>query len=141
MTQSNQSQSTAAAIKFRPSLSAAQLELVISALSVYAPPGDKIVEYNNCMKLLRVFALKAQHGIVSPSHVATGTRPDLANSLGFGEPVAAVISSESLFKIWQVTPNVLSPTQLAAVGLYRYQNDMMAPEEEQAYEHELSDKG
>ena len=115
------------AIKFRPSLTSEQIEYLVSVLQSVAPSNLR----DQCLTALNKFALKSKYGIVTPSHVATG-RKTLEDSLGFSESPA--ISIESLLKIYAVTPQVLSQSQLDQVQLYRYTNDLMSPEEESSYE-------
>lgn len=119
-------------IKFRPSLTAGQIEHIIHIL---ATAGENSPLNQSCLKSLRMFSLKAQHGIVSPSHLALG-RESLESSLGFttSEPVTTV---ELLYKVWQTHPTTLTPAQLQQVQSYRYQNNLMSPEEEQDYDMKI----
>lgn len=120
--------------KFRPSLTAGEIEYLITVLQ-HAPSCE---HRDNVLSVLRKFHLKAVHGIVSPSHVAA-PRVSLVDSLGFG----GTDSGRTVFKDDDInillnayinTPAVLSPAQLTRVQHHRYTNDMMTPEEEQAYE-------
>ena len=119
-------------IKFRPSLTAGQIEHIIHILST---AGENSPLNQSCLKALRMFSLKAQHGIVSPSHLALG-RESLESSLGFttSEPVTTV---ELLYRVWQTHPTTLTPAQLQQVQSYRYQNNLMSPEEEQEYDMKI----
>lgn len=119
-------------IKFRPSLTAGQIEHIIHILST---AGENSPLNQSCLKSLRMFSLKAQHGIVSPSHLSLG-RESLESSLGFttSEPVTTV---ELLYKVWQTHPTTLTPAQLQQVQSYRYQNNLMSPEEEQDYDMKI----
>lgn len=123
-------------IKFRPSLTAGQIEHIIHILST---AGENSPLNQSCLKALRMFSLKAQHGIVSPSHLALG-RESLESSLGFttSEPVTTV---ELLYQVWQTHPSPLTPAQLQQVQSYRYQNNLMSPEEEQDYDMKLLNSG
>lgn len=123
-------------IKFRPSLTAGQIEHIIHILST---AGENSPLNQSCLKSLRMFSLKAQHGIVSPSHLALG-RESLESSLGFttSEPVTTV---ELLYKVWQSHPTTLTSAQLQQVQSYRYQNNLMSPEEEQEYDMKLLNSG
>lgn len=131
--------SSTPSIKFRPSLSAAQISHLLWCLNSV----DVHTEINkSCIKSLQVFKLKADHGIVTPSHVSTG-RPDIMDSLGFIHKANGLMSQpelppsykeEMLYKVWKVTPHVLSASQLERVQMYRYTNDLMSPTEESEYE-------
>lgn len=116
------------AIKFRPSLSAAQISHLI-ALCAASPLQDSMNA--SCLKSLKVFDLKARHGIVTPSHVSVG-KPSIEQSLGFSDIVDSSI--DALLEIYNSTPNILSESQLAKVQLHRYTNDLMDAEEEMLYE-------
>lgn len=122
-------------IKFRPSLTAGQIEHIIHILST---TGENSPLNQSCLKSLRMFSLKAQHGIVSPSHLALG-RESLESSLGFSaEPVT---TTDLLYQVWQTHPTTLTPAQLQQVQSYRYQNNLMSPEEEQEYDMKLLNSG
>src|SRR5690606_31801160 len=75
-------------IKFRPSLSADQISHLVYLLE--SSPHSTIS--SDCLKALRVFKLKADHGIITPSHISTG-RPTLVDSLGFTAPVDIAIET------------------------------------------------
>lgn len=122
--------SSTPSIKFRPSLSAEQISYILEILNTQSPTGLR----NQCIKSLAVFKLKADHGIVTPSHVSTG-RQTLVDSLGFSDSQDVdSISIEALVKIYDVTPQVLTQSQIDRVNLYRYTNDLMSPTEESEYE-------
>lgn len=111
-----------AQVKFRPSLTSAQIEYLLNLLSTRMDGEAKEIKQS-----LHKFHLKAKHGIVSASHIATNS--SLTSSLGFDEE-----SISSLYEMWKNTPNLLNPTQLEKVNHYRYTNDLMSPPEEAAYE-------
>lgn len=121
-------------IKFRPSLTAGQIEHIIHILST---AGENSSLNQSCLKSLRMFSLKAQHGIVSPSHLALG-RESLESSLGFTQAAPAKTTTvELLYQVWQTHPTTLTPAQLQQVQSYRYQNNLMSPEEEQEYDMKI----
>lgn len=90
------------------------------------------------MKQLRIYELKARHGIVSPSHITT-PRPTLVQSLGFGSDedpeIADAESIDILVDMYSTHPKSLSRTQLERVQYHRYTSDLMSPTEEQEYEN------
>ena len=120
-------------IKFRPSLTAGQIEHIIHILST---AGENSPLNQSTLRALRMFSLKAQHGIVSPSHLALG-RESLESSLGFTTSTEPVTTVELLYRVWQSHPTTLTPTQLQQVQSYRYQNNLMSPEEEQEYDMKI----
>lgn len=117
-------------IKYRPSLSAPEIEHIISILERPEFEGNHL-NYQ-CLVALRKFGLKAKYGIVSPSHVASG-RATLEDSLGFGSPEQDE-SIDVLLDVWKNNPSILTPAQWADVQKHRYLSDLMTPEEEAAYE-------
>lgn len=123
-------------LKFRPSLTAGQIEHIIHILST---AGENSPLNQSTLRALRMFSLKAQHGIVSPSHLALG-RESLESSLGFTQD-APVTTVELLYRVWQTHPTTLTPAQLQQVQSYRYQNNLMSPEEEQDYDMKLLNSG
>ena len=124
-------------LKFRPSLTAGQIEHIIHILST---AGENSPLNQSCLKALRMFSLKAQHGIVSPSHLALG-RESLESSLGFSTSHTQVTTVELLYQVWQSHPSTLTQHQLQQVQSYRYQNNLMSPEEEQDYDMKLLNSG
>lgn len=124
-------------VKFRPSLSAQQISHIIGCLEHHANPLQSSPHNVECLKLLRVFELKAKHGIVSPSHVATG-RPDIVDSLGFGELEEYKDNMKPLLDVYASNPTALSAKQLEKVQLHRYTSNLMTPEEEAEYENSTS---
>lgn len=126
--------SSTPSIKFRPSLSADQISYILSVFEHPETVHTNSTLFNTTIKALRVFDLKARHGIVTPSHVSTG-RATLVDSLGFTDSQAGDnISIEALVKIYDVTPQVLTQSQVDRVNLHRYTNDLMSPTEESEYE-------
>ena len=122
-------------LKFRPSLTAVQIEHIIHILST---AGENSPLNQSTLRALRMFSLKAQHGIVSPSHLALG-RESLESSLGFSttHTPAKTTTVELLYQVWQSHPTTLTPTQLQQVQSHRYQNNLMSPEEEQEYDMKI----
>lgn len=115
--------------KFRPSLSSAQIQYLLTVLQTSKPCNER----EDIVKQLHKFHLKAVHGIVSPSHVST-SRASLTTMLGFEEPEHGAEAIDWLLDIHAKTPNILSKAQLTRVQHHRYVNDMMTPEEEATYE-------
>lgn len=118
--------STNPSVKFRPSLSAQQITTLVDILSTYP-------EHTELCKVFRVFKLKADHGIVTPSHVSIG-RPSIEQSLGFSDDTTPDASIEVLLQMYEANPSILSRTQMDKVEKHRYVNDLMTPEEESQYE-------
>ena len=111
------------AVKYRPSLSLAEIHTILSHL----PAHESIIR-----RKLEIFTLKAQHGITQASHVATG-RSSLEDSLGFA-PTSSGDDIETLINQYHINPRTLSAAQLAKVNHHRYLNNLMTPEEEAAHE-------
>lgn len=112
------------AVKYRPSLSLAEIHTILSHLPVHE---------STIRRKLEIFTLKAQHGITQASHVATG-RATLADSLGFSSATTSAEDIETLLNVYALNKKALSSAQLARVNQYRYVNDLMTPEEEAAHE-------
>lgn len=115
------------ALKFRPSLTANEIAYLLDLLQSGATANNPTA--SSIAQSLHKFHLKAKHGIVSASHVATG-KTDLGVSMGMGDDS----TPEALFEIWKETPTVLNTAQLTKVAHYRYTTDRMSPTEEAAYE-------
>lgn len=115
-------------IKYRPSLSLDEIQFILTHPAIAAWPELE--------SKLRTFTIKAKHGLVKPSHVLSApSKASITDDLGFGSSTASTSTHmESLLKIYNEHPDLLTPSQLADVMHHRYIHDLMTPEEEQAYE-------
>ena len=109
------------ALKFRPALTLAELDRILSRLE---PIPDQ-----SLVNKLSVLRFKATSGITKPSHLATG-KPSLEAQLGLEEDSTII----QLLDQSNADPSILTQGQLSRVRHYRYLNDMMTPTEESEYE-------
>lgn len=113
-------------IKYRPSLSLDEIQFILTHPAIAAWPELE--------SKLRTFTIKAKHGLVKPSHILSAPpKASITDELGFGSSTH-MAHMESLLKIYNEHPDLLTPSQLADVMHHRYIHDLMTPEEEQAYE-------
>jgi len=117
------------ATKYRPYLSSSELSEIIRCV--------KISSHNKVLiSYLESFSLKINHGVISPQ---ISTLPSISESLGLDSPSNEFLVSEPRSKLgcflrWKIQPHLLTPDELSKAHLYRYENDLMTPEEETEYE-------
>jgi hypothetical protein len=120
------------AIKYRPYLTSSELSEIIRCVKT-SSHNKVLISY------LESFSLKINHGVISPQ---ISTLPTVAESLGLDSPssssneflVSEPRSKLGCFLRWKIQPHLLSPDELSKAHLYRYENDLMTPEEETEYE-------
>lgn len=114
-------------IKYRPSLSLDEIQFILTHPAIAAWPELE--------SKLRTFTIKAKHGLVKPSHVLNApSKGSITDELGFSSTPSPSAHMDSLLKIYNEHPDLLTPSQLADVMHHRYIHDLMSPDEEQAYE-------
>lgn len=121
--------------KYRPVLTGSQILHLLSLCK-----KELSDESLSCISILAPFEFKLRNGSISPAYSAS-PRLALADSLGFSEPSVALskdhISPAWLYEEWRTNPGGLNLDQLRVVKQYRYENDLMTPDEEQSYETSL----
>lgn len=118
--------STQSAVKFRPSLSISDMKFIKNALI----PLPQSPQRNTILESFNRMILKAEHGIVNPSHLALG-KPSIESALGFSSQDHTI---ETLLDAWNSNPSILSQAQILRIQHHRYTHDMMSPSEEYQYE-------
>ena len=118
--------------KFRPYLTPTELELIISSLATTNPSSPLI-------KYLKTYQLKIDNGLLSPQ---INTAPTLIEKLELDtiSPRQNNIPSKSLARLkleaynkWLDNPAKCTILELDRAMLYRFENDLMTPEEEDNY--------
>lgn len=120
--------------KFRPYLTAAQLHYFLDLMQTDSRVvTEKIRE--NTTRELKLFMAKMELGGVNPALVSTG-RQTMADRLGLDltDPLQA---REAAYATWSANPHLCSAEEKKMADLYRYENNLMDPEEEAAYEQSI----
>ena len=125
--------------KFRPVLSAHQIATII-ALAKQEFIKSSSADARSILQTLSPFAAKIENYAIFPAYVATPA-PTKIDELGFNEPTANQLTPaqkrESLYNQFMqsgANHENLSLSELETINLYRYENDLMSPEEEAEYE-------
>lgn len=117
--------------KFRPSLTEGEILYLLDLLQSDTREATHKVSTSLHSKL-KVFVMKAQLGIVSPAYTAmTAPKMSLAEALQEGTPSEKRHNAYSKFI---TTPYLCSKEELSLAMSYKYEHDLMVPEEEEAYE-------
>lgn len=124
--------------KFRPYLSIPELREIVGALKQVS--GNLIL-----ISYLESQIYKASSGLNQAQYTPT-PRPTIQTKLGFGESPAASLTvslgelKTAAYNKWLSSPVSCTIQELARARMYRYENDLMSPEEESDYESAL-DRG
>lgn len=123
------------ATKYRPYLTPQELDIIISSLKTTSS-NVSLIRY------LEDFAHKISRDSIKPNLTL---KPSLEDKLELNAPRArtmdSLIALKSLaYQKWLTNPTKCTSSELARVHMYRYENDLMSPEEETEYESKI-DKG
>lgn len=121
--------------KYRPYFTLPELETISAHLRLGSNPPHNLIRY------IDKFISDAKEGYRKESHTLN-PRPTLEESLGFKLPSLDLESSpspqdsiEALMEQFKVSWfRGMSSSQIMRVQQYRYENDMMSPEEEIVWE-------
>ena len=128
--------------KFRPYFTREELSHIISL--VQSAPDSEI--NRKVFSYLQTFAIKINHSIVKPAIQLEGTKLDkIINLIMPPEESSSTehivdkeIHKRSLFNSWNGDKlAIFTPVELNLIHQYRYESDLMTPEESQRYENEL----
>ena len=112
--------------KYRPYFTPSQLGEIIRCVKI-ASQDSALIRY------LEIFSLKIDHGIQAP---ALNLAPTLGEKLelGLDEPSQSLETKRhNAYLTWLSYPNQCSPFEIELTHLYRFENDLMSPEEETIY--------
>ena len=114
--------------KYRPYFTASELGEVIRCVKVSS-------QNISLLKYLENYALKISHGVIVESLTL---QPTLADSLELDSPdspsPASLESKRSkAYAKWLSSPQTCTPLEIELTHLYRFENDLMSPEEESIY--------
>jgi hypothetical protein len=117
--------------KYRPYFTALELTEIITALKS-APTPSRVA----LIRYLEGFALKISHGVISSAHTL---EPSMAEKLELDVSHTEAINSLqskrfNAYRKWRDHPAQCTPWEIDQAMVYRYENDLMAPEEESEYE-------
>lgn len=117
--------------KFRPYFTIEELEETIRCVSISS---------NNLHLLhyLRSFRDKISLGKISPNLSLAPAKKSFTDSLELSDSTSAskpqIVSNETLRQAayikWSINPETCTITELSLVQTYRFENDLMSPEEE-----------
>lgn len=117
--------------KFRPSLTLPQLRYLISLLEADSN-NTLLAELNTATAAtLKVLTYKASAGIAAPAYTAA-PKETAEQKLGF----SPAITKEQAYQKSLEYPQLCTASERQQARLYRYENDLMTPEEEEAFENE-----
>ena len=120
------SQPTQNKTKYRPYFTASELSEVIRCVKVSS-------QNLPLLRYLESYALKISHGVITESITL---QPTLADSLELDSPSpdSSLESKRSkAYAKWLSSPESCTPLEIELAHLYRFENDLMSPEEESIY--------
>ena len=117
--------------KYRPYLTLPELDIIISSLKI-SGSNPHLIHY------LEGFKSKIDLGITSPNLTLT-PRPGVMERLELGDTGDSTVSisietkRSNAYTKWLSSPLKCSPYEIELTHLYRFENDLMSPEEESIY--------
>jgi len=120
-------------IKYRPYLTSAELDTIISALKTQSS-NISLIRY------LDDFAHKIARDSLKPNLVLKPTISDKLELSGSKVQIDLVSLKKQAYQKWLDHPANCNSQEIARMLMYKYENDLMSPEEEAEYESKL-DKG
>jgi hypothetical protein len=115
--------------KFRPSMSLAEINYILSLAEL----DDRETTQNirrAVQNKFKIFTTKISLKMTRPGYIAE-PRERTEDILDDGADKRA-----RLFRLWQEDPSLVTESQMKQIQLYRYENDLMTPEEEEEFENE-----
>lgn len=117
--------------KYRPSLTLPQLKYLLTVLTASNPNQLFLDLHNSVLAILRTLEFKASVGIAAPAYTAA-PKETAEQKLGF----SPAITKEQAYQKSLEYPQLCTASERQQARLYRYENDLMTPEEEEAFENE-----
>lgn len=119
--------------KYRPSLTIEEIQLILVML-------DTMTNMDTVVKLrakLRILLTKVDLGVANPAYT-TDPKPGLLSRLGMGQEDDVAMSPqqkrEAAYIKYKGMPSSCSDYEVDLAQTYMYENNMMMPEEREAYE-------
>lgn len=124
--------------KFRPYLTLQQIMYFIELLESDTREQTQALRLKS-LREFKLFTTKVELGAVNPALVSA-EKQSVGAKLGLD--IAENNKSpqelrEEAYELWSVNPNLCTEQQLKQAALYRYECNLMSPEEEEAYEESL----
>lgn len=128
--------------KFRPYLTMQQIRYFIELADADQRSETEHLRLKS-LRELKLFAAKNDLGLVSPALTTVG-RQTVEDKLGLGSNsndatanLSLTEQREQAYNLWRANPQLCTEYQIKLATLYRYENDLMSPDEEAAYEATL----
>jgi len=111
--------------KYRPYFTPSQLGEIIRCVKI-ASQDSALIRY------LEIFSLKIDHGIQAP---ALNLATPIEDKLELEDSSSENLSDKRAFSFvkWSQNPASCTPLEIELTHLYRFENDLMSPEEETIY--------
>lgn len=118
--------------KFRPAFSKQEILYLIDLCG--RDNRDTTIELASTIAArLRIFALKADLGVISPAFTSTG-KQSLSEKLGLEEGDSLTDRRRKAHQFYRAHPGLCTPDQIEQAKTYMYENGLMTPEQEAEYE-------
>jgi len=93
---------------------------------------------NKTIKELKLFLVKNDLGAVKPQYTPS-PRVTVSDKLGFDDSSAMSKEEQraAAYELWMTNPHLCTPEEVKQAEIYRYENDLMSPDEEVAFEEKM----
>lgn len=145
-TQVDRAASTGSTIKYRPVLTASQIQHILALAKKENPLSDASV---SVIATLAPFQAKIENAGIKPAYIDAPPRPDLLESLGgtrtpaekmenppklASPPVSKEERWEQAYIKWSLNPSACTLQEIKDAQEHRYLHDLMSPEEVSSFE-------
>lgn len=120
--------------KFRPYLTMQQIRYFIELAESDTRAETEGLRLKS-LRELKLFVAKSDLGLVNSALTVVG-KTSTAEKLGFSIDTNDTPEQkrEKAYQLWCVNPQLCSDADIKLAQLYRYENDLMSPDEEAEYE-------
>lgn len=126
--------------KYRPYLTMQQIKYFIELAESDNRSETEALKLKS-LRELKLFVAKSDLGLVNSALTVVG-KQSTAEKLGFSNDgnsneLTPAEQRAKAYQLWSVNPNLCTDEQITMARLFRYENDLMSPDEEAEYESNM----
>lgn len=127
--------------KYRPYLTLQQIRYFIELAESDNRSETEALKLKS-LRELKLFIAKNDLGLIRPALV-TVDKKTISEQLGLESSASSsstefpALARKQAYDLWTMNPQLCTEHQIKLAQLYRYENDLMSPDEEEQYESEM----
>jgi len=92
---------------------------------------------NKTIRELKLFLVKNDLGAIKPQYIQK-PKTTVAEKLGLDlDSPDLETRRAAAYELWMTNPHLCTPEEIKQAEIYRYENDLMSPDEEAAFEEKM----